>query len=373
MTNFTYWPYDEVTLEKEEINNILTIKTPWISATTKISFFNQDALNTLYTKFTSGTLSAPDLPLVSGFFRHFAHYPIAYILPFVKNNSPLDSHMLMDETLLKCDFLTLAKYILCNKESGLNEQDLTELFRVLPRTEWQWDKDAALEFALIGQKIHPECIFSVARRFHLLELLSSDKGNDMVRDLASLSESDYRDRVSKLIRQNHYITEQCQNALKPAEQLAQSAQPLVQKFREEERGHDKILAKALSHMDMTPEAIAVTVQTRALMAVLKFIAGRNFLAFTMAIDAFERNNYQEVDPLAQMLIKGGFHKAAEFANLHMKINDEGAHENVAQTLLEPMDLCPKDYAVEALMLMEFLSLIMSTISQSGQNNQSFHD
>ena len=98
--------------------------------------------------------------------------------------------------------------------------------------------------------------------------------------------------------------------------------------------------------------------------LLKFCAERNFLAFSMAIDAFERSNCEEVDPMAQLLMHGGFHKAAEFINLHMKINDDGDHENVAQKFLAPMELCDRDYALEAIRLMEILSLVMSSMTKS---------
>jgi hypothetical protein len=100
------------------------------------------------------------------------------------------------------------------------------------------------------------------------------------------------------------------------------------------------------------------------MHLLEFCAHRNFLAFAIAIEMFERSNYDECDPMAQALKKGGFAKSADFINVHMKINDQGDHENIARTFLQFMDLCNRDYAREALRLAELLSLVMSRITIS---------
>ncbi len=364
MMNYNYWPYDEVSVEKEIDKGTLKVKAPWLEATTSSKFFNDEKLTTLCQKMGTGNLSAYDLPLVTEFFRFFHQYPVAYILPSQKNSLDLATHERLDTSLIEGDFESLARHIFLQGDERLCEEELDELFGILERKEFLWDHEAALNFSTVDDKIHPESMFSIARRFHLLELMSSDGGNEMLSDLAKLDKKEYKEAVCRLLRQNHYITQKCQEALVPALSIAQNARSLVENFIKEERGHDKILAKALMHVGKEAEDIEVRLQTRALMMLLKFMAGRNFLAFSMAIDAFERNNFQDVDPLAQLLIKGGFEKAAEFANLHMKINDEGGHENVARHFLGSMALCPKEYALEALRMMEILSLTMSKVSQS---------
>lgn len=364
MNNYSYWPYDEVSLEREMPTGLLKLKTPWLEATTKSEFFHPEQLAMLCEKMDAGSLSPHDLPSVNSFFRCFHQYPVAYILPTPKHTSPLDTHQLIDTTLFEGDLEVMARDIFTQNKEAFTEEEFEHLFQILQRTECLWDHEAALGFATIDNKIHPESVFSVARRFHLLELMSSDSGNETMHDLGKLNVEEYKDAVCRLLRQNHYITEKCNEALVPALTIAQSSAPLVEAFMKEERGHDKILAKALFHVGKQAEKVEVCLQTRALMMLLKFMAGRNFLAFSMAIDAFERNNYQNVDPLAQLLINGGYEKAAEFANLHMKINDEGGHENVAGQFLASMDLCSKEYALEALRLMELLSLTMSKVSSS---------
>lgn len=361
MNNYIYWPYDEVSLDMQSSGNV-TLKTPWLEATTSTQPFNETQLSQLCSKLDDKSLAANDLGLVNDFFRFFHQYPVAYILPTKKSAPNLDTHTLRDRTLLEENFSETFELIFSSNE--WNEEQLAELKKVLPRMNWEWDSEAAISFATIDGLVHPESLFSAARRFHILELMSSDSGQEIMSSLDNFSPEHFREAVCRLVRQNHYVTEQCYGALKPSLALARHAAPLIEQFMNEERGHDKILAKALLHIGVAAESVPVSIQTKALMYMLKYIATRNFLAFSMAIDAFERSNYQEIDPLAQLLIKGGFDKAAEFVNLHMKINDEGKHENVAAQFLSCMNLCDKEYALEAIHLMELLSMFMCTISQS---------
>lgn len=346
--SFSFWPYDEVLIETK--SGELTIKTPWLNATTRLDHFNKSLVHELSEKLSEKTLTFSDLPKVNDFFGRFQQLPLTYILPQIKNG-PLDKHRLKDESLVNLNFNELLKIF---------GEDLGEL----KRQNFEWDQQAALEFASINGLIHPESLFSVARRFHVLELLSNDQGAKVFEDFKTLALDEYKDKVAHIIRQNHFVTENCEQALRPALDISLSAKPAVFEFISAERGHDKILKKSLMHLGKQPEDVAVSPKTVALMAALKYIAGRNFLAFSMAIDAFERNNYEKIDPMAKLLSDKGFDKAASFINLHMKINDEGGHENVAQTFLAAMDLCDKDYALEALKLMEVLSVIMTTITES---------
>lgn len=368
MNNHIYWPYDEVSLET--LNGKVKLKTPWIEASTSQSFFNKSALTTLETKLSDNSLTADDLGLVNNFFQHFREYPLAYILPTHKTAPSLDQHGLVDRSLLDGSLSeTLSKIFnaMVPHSSELEENDLVDLLSLFPQRDWTWVSTAALDFSTINKAVHPESLFSIARRYHLLELINTDDGIQIFEDMKALKPEPYKAALCKLVRQNHYVTEKCQEALEPAIALAGQASPLIEEFMAEERGHDKILGKALMHLGADPKTIEVSVQTRMLMHMLKFCAQRNFLAFCMAIDAFERSNYEDTDPMAQLLSKGGFDKAAEFINLHMKINDDGDHENVAAKFLQFMDLCDRDYGFEAIRLMEIVSVLMSLISKSVDN------
>ena len=65
---------------------------------------------------------------------------------------------------------------------------MPEIVATLSRTSWQWASDAALKFASINNAIHPESLFSAIRRYHLLELLNSDEGSQVVQKIEKLRE-----------------------------------------------------------------------------------------------------------------------------------------------------------------------------------------
>lgn len=363
MSTFTYWPYDEVSLETNANTHEVILKTPWLQAITKDNFFDAEELSKLSTKLDTKSLSIADMSLVNNFFKHFEQYPVAYILPTPKKALKLDKHITKDQKFLKTSIKDVLGYT-----TDLPNNDIEELCKIINRTSFEWDVEAAISFASLNNLVHPESLFSIARRFHIIELLSNDTGTDIFRDIQKLEQTYFKSAACRLVRQNHYVTQKCQEALEPAVHIAGQASPLVQQFMKEERGHDKFLEKALRNLGEEPQNILVSVQTKALMLMLKYIAQRNFLAFSMTVDAFERSNYTHTDPMADLLQKLGYDQAAKYINIHMNINDNGNHENIALNLLEYMDLCDRDYALEALRLMEVLSLIMSTISKSAYEN-----
>jgi hypothetical protein len=167
-----------------------------------------------------------------------------------------------------------------------------------------------------------------------------------------------------MVRQNHYITQRCRASLLPAIRTAQSAKPLVEAFIREENGHDRILEIALKSLVDDPESVPVSSQSKLVMHLLSWAGQRNFLGFAMAVDCFERSTYEDVDPLAQLLLKGGFEKAAKQVNRHKEINDAGEHENVACGLLRPMAPVSVPYATEALRIAELVTLAVNTVAQS---------
>ncbi|MDQ3233835.1 MAG: hypothetical protein M3Q07_18615, partial [Pseudobdellovibrionaceae bacterium] len=174
----------------------------------------------------------------------------------------------------------------------------------------------------------------------------------------------YRRMVMLLVRQNHYVTEQCQASLAPALDLAGQAKDHVAGFMAAEKGHDLILGSALKSMTDDLSSLPVCLSTRTLMKLLKFVAGRNLLAFAMVIEMFERSSYESIDPLASLLAKGGFDKAASLVNRHKEINDAGGHENIAASFLEFMAPCNPDYALEAMHLAELVSVISNSVTGS---------
>ena len=350
------WPYDEVRLKYDPDTLEAIISTPWLQA--KIHTYKEDTdeLKKLEARMNSGDMSAEDLPYVSRLFSSLSHLPLCYVLPCVRPKAH-DEHRIKDTSLLEGSMESVFDAVQTQGESKLPLPKIA-------RTQWEWDVDAALEFATIEGKIDPESLLSVVKRYHALELLNSDKGNDVFAELRAISDQSFKDAMGRILRQNHYVTQKCQQALSPALETAMSARKQVEDFQREERGHDKLLERAIRSLDLDPESIPVSASTQALMLLLEYCAGRNFLAFCMAVDAFERGNFEENDPMAQLLIDRHFDRAAQFINAHKNINDHGGHENVAVSFLFAMKACDKEYACEAIRLMELLSLTMCSVSQS---------
>jgi hypothetical protein len=240
--------------------------------------------------------------------------------------------------------------------------------------DWRWDIDGALQFAKSDGGIDPQAFFSVARRYHLLSAVEDNQTQQLynhVRQLLPDTQA-YQDACALMVRQNHYVTARCHDALKPALELAQNARTLVLDFMAAEQGHDRILDIAIKSMGTAPEAIPVNSHTMILMDLLQFAAQRNFLAFAMAVDFFERSSYQNADPLAMLLSDGGMKTAARQINKHMDINDAGGHENIAVHFLNFMGPVEQSYAEEALHLAEIITHVMNRISfgvQSLLNNK----
>lgn len=364
MNDFLFWPYDELTLELSADQDVILVKTPWIEAAVAVTGTNKVNIQALATKFSHNQLAPSDMNLVQWFFKDFSKYPLCYILPSPKTSSQLDCHSMQDD---RCIHGELVEFLSASLVDPVNQavmaaDDVSMVIKNVSRQTFEWDVTSALAFARIGDYIHPESLFSVVRRFHLLDVLENDRGKEAFRFIESLPSEDFRQAVSIVVRQNHYVTQKCQEALAPATHIAGQARAEVEHFLREENGHDLILNAAMKSLVPDPESLPVSAQTVALMQLLKFAGSRNFLAFAMVVDFFERSSYEKIDPLAQLLKKGGFEKAARQVNRHMEINDAGEHENVGCGFLRTMGPCELNYAKEAIRIAEAVSLVMNSMT-----------
>lgn len=367
MSKFLYWPYDEISLNVNEARDTVILKCPWLEAKIPVTESNKTNLQILAGKFVNKQLTAADIGLVQWFFKDLAKYPLCYVLPTAKSQGPLDTHTPKDNRSFEGGVENVLAAVIGQTDASgktLTTEDVAQALTKVNRTSFEWDLDSALAFARIEDKIHPESIFSVIRRFHLIEVLENDRGKEAFQFIEGLAPEDYRRAVSIVVRQNHYVTQKCQESLAPAASIAGQARPQVEHFLKEENGHDLILNAAMKTLVENPEDLPVSTQTKTLMHLLKYAASRNFLAFAMVVDFFERSSYEKIDPLAQLLKKGGFEKAARQVNRHMEINDAGEHENVAAGFLEAMAPCSVEYAREAVRIAEAVSLVMNSVTGS---------
>lgn len=364
MSQYIYWPYDEVKFDVDAAAHSLRVRAPWLQLRTRLQADEDKSYSRLSDRIEAQSLSAEDVPWVHSLVQRFEKFPLSYILGTDKPEAT-DSHVASG--LLE-SAPTVRRILERSLQNEPLPSDVNEVLQYLARQDFEWDAEAALQFANTKDGVHPESLFSVARRYHLLDSLQNDKGKEVFAHIESLSPSDRARAVAKLVRQNHFVTQRCRESLSPAAEKSQSARKRVEDFMRAESGHDRILGRALEEFTASPDDIPVSTSTVCLMNLLKLAAETNFLAFAMAIDFFERSSYEETDPLAQLLVKAGFEEAARQINRHKEINDVGEHENVACRFLEPMKPCTPEYAVEALRLAESISLVMSSITKASLNN-----
>jgi len=364
MSNALYWPYDEVTLKIGSTPAEFLVETPWLGTSAVLGEEERGRGAELAGKFASGQIAAQDIAELNWFFGPLSKYPFCYTLPRTKWESQLDKFTVDDESLLSLAPKDFLLSVITDEKHAIDARRVAKAN--LYQGTWKWDAEGALQFAYSPEGIDPVSLFSVARRFHLLSAVESNTTARLYEKAKALKhdKEGFKRASTLMVRQNHYVTERCAEALAPAMQKAKSAKRKVQDFMQEEYGHDRILKAALMTMTADPSAVPVTSQSKILMDLLQFSAGRNFLAFTMIVDSFERSSYQSSDPLAQVLNAGGMSAAARHIDRHHDINDSGEHENVALGFLERMGPVDAAYATEALRIAETTTNAMNLIADS---------
>jgi hypothetical protein len=367
MESSIHWPYDEVTLKPNDLGLGFVIETPWMNTKIQVAQDHLARVKALADKFSSGKLGPEHLGEINWLFRPLTALPLCYTLPRRKWPASLDYHRTKDKKLQ--NLVPIAFLLQCAIEPA-HASDVAKVAQdPIFSEDWRWDLAGALQFAKSDEGIDPLAFFSVVRRYHLLSAVEDNQTQrlyDFVKQLLPNTAA-YHDACALMVRQNHYVTARCHQALTPALDLAQKARAQVQEFIAAEHGHDRILDIAIRSLGTEPDTIPVNSHTKVLMDLLQFAAQRNFLAFAMAVDFFERSSYQNADPLAMLLSEGGMKTAARQINKHMDINDAGGHENVAAQFLNFMGPIDRDYAEEALHLAEVITHVMNRISFGDQS------
>lgn len=357
--NRRFWPYDEVSMVRESSTSPrVLISTPWLTFTVRIDDGSLEKTDALIGKMQSGQLSAEDLDDMSWFFSALSDKPLAYILPR-GHEFGIDTHGVIAAETNDSTPLDAVNALI--SEKNIHTARYAQQALTMP---WSWDHSAALDFSRTPTGFDPESLFSVARRFHLLNDLENNQTGKLLEYVQTLKNDSekFRQASALIVRQNHHITQKCDSTLRAALPLARNAEAQVRDFIQAESGHDKILLKALTALGTTPETIPALDVTIALMDVFEAVARRNLLGFAMIVDIFERTSYQEEDPMTSLLKAGGEDRAGRQMDIHRAINDSGGHENVALGFLAQMKSVDETYAREALFLAELVTLIIHQVS-----------
>ncbi|OQW46601.1 MAG: hypothetical protein A4S09_05320 [Proteobacteria bacterium SG_bin7] len=350
-----FWPYDELSLTREGANSEVKIATPWLTFSVEVDPSHLDRTEKIIVKINSGNMGTNDIGEMSWFLSSLAKFPVAYILPRGEGFG-IDVHTVTEKT----DFSN-PQQAFTSIMTG-NQTEIPE--------NWTWDHDAALGLSRTQKGFDAETLFTIARRYHLLNDIENNKTGDLLEYVKNLrtNTQKFKDASALIVRQNHYVTEKCDSTLRAALPISQNSYSNVMEFIRAESGHDNILRKALKSLGVEPpESIPTLDAVIALMTVFKFAAERNFLAFAMIVDIFERTSYQETDPMASLLADGGEEKASHQLEIHRQINDEGEHENVALGFLSSMAPVSEEYSRQALYFAELATLIVHQVSAQTLN------
>ncbi|MES2504016.1 MAG: hypothetical protein V4534_03975 [Myxococcota bacterium] len=339
-----FWPYEEVLFKATDLSRgQFALECPWLTSEFEV-VPNSKNFQALTSHIDKPTLS-PDL---AELWAGLSTLPIVYHLPRLY---PFGTDAHFAKEVLACESPSS-----CAQSLGIEADAFFE-------KEWTWDHDAILKMAAIGDCAFydPITLLSIARRFHYLDC-SDNKIDELYQKVASIQDIPTRKQaLATLVRQNHYVTEQCQSSLEPAMDLAGSAAQDLASFMNAERGHDKLLGRSLLALNAQSPSWAALDATQALMNILRVSAEKNFLAFCINLDFFEKPQFKEKDGLAELLENSAEFTAAKSLHIHKKINDEGGHESVPLTLLTHMRPVDKVYAHQALCLAELASFAIAQI------------
>ncbi len=357
-----YWPYDEVEISwVGSPTNRFTLSSPWLDHSFGLDEETFKRAIEIAHKIKSSAVSSHDLIDVSWFLGAVKNYPLAYVLPRPQITAS-DTHVVIGRDHSAQSPTEVLQELLKNSQ---NKPAVELISQKINSTKWTWDTQAVKEFSKTSLGHDPATVFSVVRRFHLLNDIENNKTKELIDCLSQLDKNSeaFKFGNALVIRQNHYITQICEPVLSASFTLAQSAKPEVEAFVNAEAGHDKILDIALKSMGQKAEEVPVLSSVYVLMDLFKAIAQKNFLAFSAVIDVFERSSYLSEDPFATVLKKGGQEKAAYQLNAHRDINESGGHENVAIGFLDQMSAVDEAYMQEAVQLSELLTIVIHMVSK----------
>ena len=356
--NQSLWPYDELRLSIGQGPHQFILEAPWVSLKLNAADSEIARLKALVGKFQAQSFGPGDREELSWFLGSLSHFPLAYYLPRIAlTTEGLDQHRLRDSNLMAvnpAEFLKQAT------------PEYSNLLTLAEFSEWNWPHDDALAFSRITPSLYdPYSLFSVARRFSLVEASEVSETNILFEKVTALKNNPekHKEACAIIVRQNHFVTENCHASLLPALGLAQSVKSAVDAFIRSELGHDTLLLRAIQSLGKSPGSLQVVPASHALMALLKFSGSSNFLAFALVVDIFERSTYGERDPLALLLDSAGLSSAAKQIDIHKGINDSGAHDNIALSFLRQMAPVDAAYAKEALCFAEAISFLVQQVSR----------
>jgi hypothetical protein len=376
--------YESVYLSYQEGANVLSVHAPWfLGAFQMVSSSTEDTRGESEAPQDSGNSSdrsdqpkrrtaarlrdglhdewpKPDLQAVLQSLREF---PLSYQVPrdwLLYNETERDVPLTRDY-----DSPRALLSAICQSNTRLTSVDVA-----LDRNSWAWLPARFLPRARLAEHYDPVSAVEL-----LLEAILSDAGDrsaerNLHAVLARVGESKpeaFPRLITAVLAQSYFVTSQCLRTIAPARNYSNRARAAVSAYLKEEAGHHRLIAESLQRIGYESNPgewlKMVTMETQALMAVLRHAALHNFLAFCACISLFEAGTYGKEDPIAALMRAYGLGHATVGIDAHFRINVEHQHGLVGAELADLLGPCSEHTVIGALRVVELAVAIKAALAQ----------
>ena len=336
--------------------NNLSLSTPWLKIQCKVDEKIYSYLeNQAEDKFIKGTKLQEKR--FWPFLKNFTSYPISTIPP--REEKGLEKEIYSEKYSLDLE-RTYKQESLKYPKYNISEEEVKK----------------ALNYSqslLAADVYDPLSLLSYLRiSAHRIEAQQGFLSNTLAKHLKKLSDCDdkkFIQAVAVLLKENYIITKKCDWALKPASKLHPQISQDVEKFRQEEKGHDKLLLKSLYSLGITDvEKILYPEEINFMMQALHRGACQHVLAFLAILGWFEGEDYIDSDHLYKLMEKKDkSQKALRHLKEHDEINARGGHHLVAFEMGKKLPLVDKNTCLNACYLFsKYLSYYHSVHAKTTQ-------
>lgn len=333
MKELEYIPYEELSMAWKS-DSVCEFTTPWIRVEYHVHSTYQSNFEELriYLQRKSKTSVTKNIQTI---LKRFSVFPFTYISPRRNLSHKITSRQ---------NVAGLGMNDKSERGGGFSERSTLRQARV--PSFW-------------SNRYDPLTLLTLLRRERFVALCKFPVFKEFYAGLERLRHT-HRDQFIKVMQiavaQNHFVTTACQKLIAKLDTLERVSSP-IKNFFYSEKNHDQLTLQSLKHLGIDqPSFIPIFKEVEELMKALEVSLEAHPLILASGVDAFESNGYFKGNKLADLM--GGISetkKSSEPLNVHHQINQEGNHQRVAETFLEPSLYVDKTQALEAIRFAEYLT------------------
>jgi hypothetical protein len=349
-----YIPYNNIRIQWRAGHEGFQLLLPWVSLDIDVlpseKGWIELAINSLH--------SNPYHPFVQKFLEQLKDYTVAYIA--ARKKSELSE--LQADSVKK--YANLQQFADPHALVQSLDQEAYQSIRTILPQQWTWSIDEVLRISQIEESNLYDSLtvvsYLIGKRL-TNESLTAGLRLDLPKELDRLrirDEERFFEVMKMLIRQTHYITTVFDNYARPSLEVFKKAQSLILQYLQAEKNHDHLMKAALIELGCdNPNLIKPFEVTVLVMNLFKWAASNSPLAFTLMIGFFEGSNYQDTDPLADVLMASSKPKAGRGYAIHYEINKNEQHNKVITNLANYLEPRVKEEVIYATRILELATLL----------------